>query len=134
MDDHQTSRIFKQRVETSHINIPHFTATVFGHIFGQEERSRIALLTGNKLRDLLHFRCIDKGTLHTHRIGTLQEEHIALTNQAVRTRTVKNRTGVHHGRYTERNTCREVRLDRTRNDIRRRTLRSDDHVNADRTC
>ena len=134
MDDHQACRILKQRIETSHINVAHFTAAVFAHILGQEERSRITLLTGNKFRDLLHFRRIDKGTLNTYRISTLQEEHISLTNQTVCPRTVKNRTGVHHSGYTERNTCREVRLDRTCNDIRCRTLRSDDHMNTDRTC
>ena len=38
-----------------HINIPYFATAVFTHILGQEERSRISLLTGNKLRDFLYF-------------------------------------------------------------------------------
>ena len=82
MNNNQPGCIFKQRIETPHINIPYFTITIFTHIFGQEERSRITLLTGNEFCNLFYFRRIDKGTLHTYRISTLQEEHISLTNQA----------------------------------------------------
>ena len=134
MNNNQPGRIFKQRIETSHINIPYFTITIFTHIFGQEERSRITLLTGNEFCNLFYFRRIDKGTLHTYRISSLQEEHIPLTNQTVSTRTVKNSTRVHHGRYTESDTRREVGFNRTRNDIGSRTLCSNNHVNTDSTC
>ena len=48
MNNTQPGCIFKQRIETPHINIPYFTITIFTHIFGQEERSRITLLTGNE--------------------------------------------------------------------------------------
>ena len=134
MNNNQPGCIFKQRIETPHINIPYFTITIFTHIFGQEERSRITLLTGNEFCNLFYFRRIDKGTLYTYRISSLQEEHISLTNQTVSTRTVKNSTRVHHGRYTESDTRREVGFNRTRNDIGSRTLCSNNHVNTDSTC
>ena len=133
MNHHQSGCIFEQRIEASHINISDFTTTIFAHEFRQEERSRITLLTGDELRNFFHFRRINKGTLHTHRIGSLQEKHIPLTNQTVSPRTVENGTGVHHGRYTECDTCREVGFDRTRNNISSRTLCSDNHVDADST-
>ena len=90
-------------------------------------------MLGNELRDFRHFRCIDKGTLHTHGIGTLQEQHITASDQLVSSRTVENSTRVYHGRYAESNTRREVRLDCTGNDICCRTLCSDNHVDTHRT-
>ena len=134
MDDNQAGSIFEQRVQTSHIHISQITsAAIFTHILRQIECSRIALLLGNKLSNLRYLRRIDKGTLHTYRICPLQEQHITTPDQLISSGTVENSTRVNHGRYTESDTSREVRLDCTGNDIRCRTLRSDDHVDTHRT-
>ena len=130
MDDNQTGGIFEQRIKTSHIHISQITTPVFTYILRQIERCRIALLLGNEIGDISHFRRIDKGTLHTHRISTLQEEHISTTYQLVSTRTVENRARVDHGGHTECDTGREVRLDGTSDDVRGRTLRGDDHMDT----
>ena len=133
MNNNQTSGILKQRIETSHIHITQITAPIFTDILGQEESSGITLLLRYKLRYLFYLRCIDKRTLHTNRIGTLQEQHISPAYQLVGSRTVENGTRVHHSRYTESDTCREVRFNRTCYNIRRRTLGSDNHMDTYRT-
>ena len=71
--NNETGCILEQRIETSHIHIPQITSCIFIHIFGQIESSGVTLLAGDKLRNLRHFGRIDKGTLHTHRVCSLQE-------------------------------------------------------------
>ena len=71
--NNETGCILEQRIETSHIHIPQITSCIFIHIFGQIESSGVTLLAGDKLRNLRHFGRIDKGTLHTHRVSSLQE-------------------------------------------------------------
>src|SRR3712207_5577436 len=133
MNNDQTGGIFEQRIEASHIHITRFASALFIHIFRQKESSGISLLTSDVSGNLLHFRRIDKSTLHTHRIGSLQEKHIAFTYQPIGTGTVENGAGVHHGGYTESNTGGEIRLNGSCNDIRGRTLGGNNHVNTHRT-
>ena len=71
--NNETGCILEQRIETSHIHIPQITSCIFIHIFGQIESGGISLLAGDKLSDLRHFGRIDKSTLHTNRISSLQE-------------------------------------------------------------
>ena len=91
------------------------------------------MLLGNKLIDAFYLRCVNKGTLYTHRFTTIEIKHVTLTNQLLGTRTVKNRAGVNHGTNTESDTTGEVRLDGTSDDICRRTLGRYNHVDADGT-
>ena len=71
--NNETGCILEQRIETSHIHIPQITSCIFIHIFGQIESGGVSLLAGNELCDFRHFRRIDKCTLHTHRVCSLQE-------------------------------------------------------------
>ena len=90
MNNYQTGRIFEQRIQASHIHIAQIATGILVHIFGQIEGGRVTLLTGNEFGNLCHLGRIDKGALHTHRIGSLQEQHIAPTNELIGARTVEN--------------------------------------------
>ena len=63
----------EQILVLAHIHIPQITSCIFIHIFGQIKSGGVALLAGDELRNLRHFGGIDKGTLHTHRVCSLQE-------------------------------------------------------------
>ena len=126
--NNQLGGIFKQRVKTAHVHIPQIAACVLVYVFRQIESRRIALLTGYELCNLCNLRRVDKCALHTNRISSLQEQHITATNELIGSRPVKDSTGIHHRRYAKSDTRRKVGFDRTCNDIRRRTLRSDNHV------
>ena len=91
-------------------------------------------LVGDELCYLLNLGSIHKGTLHTHRIGAVEIEHITASDKLLRPRTVEDDAGIHHGTDTEGNTAREVRLDVTGNDAGGRSLCRNDHVDADGTC
>ena len=134
MGNHQLSRLLEERIQMGHIHIAHIaTLSVRIHILGQEEGRRIALLLGNEIGDVGHLGGVNKGALHTHRVTALREEHVTTTNQLVSTRTVQNGTRVNHLHHTKGDTGGEVSLDGTGNDVGRRSLRGDNHVNTYRT-
>ena len=72
--------------------------------------------------------------MHTHWIVALQIQHITSANQLLGTHTVEDGLRVDTLTHLKGNTCREVGLDSTRNDIRRRTLGSNNHVDTYGTC
>ena len=129
--DYQTGSILEHRVQVLHVHIAALATFAIVCVgFRQLECRQVALLLADELVDALHLWCVDKGTLYTYRLAAVQIEHVASTYQLLCARTVQNGTRVYHGTYAEGYTAWEVGLDGTRNDVRRRTLGSDDHVDA----
>ena len=80
---------------------------------------------------MLHFRCINEGTLETHHIAAGGNQHVTLADELVGARGIEDGLGIHTRLHAEGDTRREVGLDAAGNDVHRRTLRGDDQVDAD---
>ena len=118
-----------------HIDIAataHVNAALYERL-RQFEGDGIALLVGNELVDGHHFRRIDEGTLYADGLVALQEEHVAATDELVGSHAVENGLRVDALCHLEGDAGREVGLDGTRDDVRRRALGGDNHVDADGT-
>ena len=115
------------------INRTRHLRLTLAHILRQQEGGRVTRLIRNKVDNPFHFRRIHKCALYTSRLAALREEQIATSNQLVGARRIENRTRVDHLHDTERHTSGEVRLDDTGNNIGRRTLCRDNHMDTHRT-
>ena len=123
----------KQRIEVLHVHIPfaHAAHISLWHIrLRQFKRHVEALLRGDELIDALHLWRIHEGTLHADRFATVQIKHIASSYQLLGTWAVENGARVNHSTHAESNTTWEVGLDGTSDDVRGRTLSSNNHVNT----
>ena len=88
----------------------------------------------NVVHNTFHIRSIDKGTLHTqHLFSRYRQQHVASSYQSVCTWRIQNSTGINHCRHFKGNAAREIALDSSRHDFRVRTLRRQNHVDADST-
>ncbi len=90
----------------------------------------VALLRADVLANPHHLWCVHEGALHTGGVATVEVEHVATSNQLVGSRSVEYDSGVHHRSHTEGDTRREVGLDGTGDNLRRRSLCGDNHVDA----
>ena len=84
------------------------------------------------LDDLFDFGLFDPCTLKAQRCGTrwVEEQHVALADQSLGTRRAENHSAVLHARHGVGNASWHVGLDQASDDVDRRTLGSNDHVNA----
>ena len=96
----------------------------------QFKRHVVTLLGSDEFVDSLHLGGIDEGTLHTDRLCATQIEHVTLTNKLLSACAVEDGLRVDTCRDLEGDTCREVGLDVTRDNRRRRTLGSNHHVDT----
>ena len=133
---HGAGDILEQRVGEATAATTHSTAiatTGFDGGFGQFNRFDGTGLCLDILVDALHFGCIDEGALHAHRLVSDENQHIAASHELVGTFLVENRARVDLRHHAERHSTGEVRLNRTCDDVRRRALRGDNHMDADGT-
>ncbi len=87
-----------------------------------------------KLDHRLHLGIADIRALHTHRLrqADRHKQHIAVAEQLVRAARVQNGAGVDTARHRQRQTTRDVRLDKTGDDVDRRALGRNDEVHPRR--
>ena len=118
-----------------HVHVAALAATIFvAHVwFGQFEGRHVTLLLRDVAVDTLHLGRVNEGTLYADRLAAVQVEHVAAAYQLLGTGTVEDGLRVDTCRHLEGDTAGEVGLDGTRDDVCRRALGSDDHVDADGT-
>ena len=88
-------------------------------------------LTGDEIHDFLNFRVGDHGPLDTVGFPARSlEKHVALAEQFFRAHRIQNDAAVHDRRNLERDLGRQVRLDRSRNDVFTGSLRGDDEMDS----
>ena len=93
-------------------------------------RLGIARLCADELGDSLHLGRVDKGALYARHVAALREEQVATADQLIGTGRVEDGARVNHRRYAEGYPHGEVGLDRTRDNVCRRALGGDNHVNT----
>ena len=85
-------------------------ASALGRILGKLVGSYISALRSDELGDALDLGRIDERALHADQIVARRYEHIAATDQLVRSRLVDDRARVDHRRDAERDAGREIGL------------------------
>ena len=85
------------------------------------------------LDDLVHLRRIDKRTLHTRDAGVTGIQRVSATDQLLCALGIQHRSRVNHTLRSQRDTCRDISLDHTCDDVHRRTLCSQNHMHTYRT-
>ena len=133
--DNKAGGIVEHRVEVTQVGIvtAAISSIALHDRLGQLERLHVALLFGNELVDVDYFGRIDEGTLYTDGVVALQIEHVATTYELLCTHAVEDGLRVNTLAHLESDTCREVGLDGTGDDVRGRSLSGDDHVYANGT-
>ena len=98
----------------------------------QQKRPLVHRLVPDMLRHTLHLLRRHKRILDPRHPRSIRKQHIPLANQLIRTPRIQNRTRIHLRRNLIRNPSREIRLNRPRNHIHRRTLRRNHQMNSNR--
>ena len=122
---------FEKRIAFGHIYRTYINSFAFSaKVFRQIECRRVTLLSANVMHYIFNFGSIHKSTLYTNKVIALREKHISASDQLIGARRIQNCTRVDHRRNTKSNAGREVGFYNTGNNVYRRTLSSNDHVNS----
>src|SRR5690606_1499916 len=104
--------------------------SIGANIFGKLEGGGIALLITDEIAHLFHLRGIHKSALKTNHVAADREQHVTTANELLGAACIEDGSGVNFGSGFESNTCREVGLDGSGDDIYRRTLRGQNEMDT----
>ena len=126
--DHQAGGLFEEGIPAARVDVVQTSAFTVRGVFGQGECAGVGLLGSDKLSDGIHFRGIDKGTLHAGHVAAHRDQHVAPSDQLVGSRRVQNGPRIDHRSYLEGDPRREIGFDHSGDDVGRRPLGGDDHM------
>src|SRR5690606_13017648 len=94
---------------------------------------RVPALIADEIGYFFHLWRINKGALYPYQVAPCCQQHITPTDQLICTPRIKDGARIDFGKYPERQSCREIGLNCSGNNIYRWPLRSDNQVNTYRT-
>ena len=114
----QPGSLFKERIPLFEIDHIVVSSIVVRHVFGQQVGGRVGLLRADILTDIFYFGRVYKSALYTSQPSVTRNKHISFSYQLVGTRCIENGSGVDHRCHFKGDSCWEVGLDTTRDNIR----------------
>ena len=126
-----SERNFPCLVQHSFVKLPAFVLFIL-IVFQQNLGQRPAFLGLPKLDQLVNFLVVDQRALHPAGLGRIrvQEQHVALTQQSLRTNRVQDHPRVDLGSHGESYARRNVRLEKAGDHVYRRALSGQHQVNS----